>query len=692
MTLVAPGALHAFDPRVRDEVRALVEENRAREALDRLTQCEPRDRDERIQYFGIRARANRQLGEFDASVRDWVRALHLTSRSRPLRPRIRISLADTLAFAEDFARAERVIHRCVAEIRAEGGHPLEPWALSSLAYLHLSRGSLSLAIRLYESAQALLGPTADLTMRVAMSVNYSHALMRAGDYARARDVQEGVAGAVDQGLKDVAPLFLSQSLLEVYCGDLAAAERALSRADDRAVGDDVRCRRIRIQLAARIAVERGHAAEGLEIIGQALGSTSDSPVSIDDPELLRLRALALLDLGRAEAALESASLALQHCRATDLLDRPSVLRVVAQCLAALGRGAEARGRLATALSLLESTEFAVERSRLYRDMEALGMPVPSRAASVPPDSQANQDRVHRYELADGRHFLTADGELMARVHLAAESRLPVLIEGETGTGKELIARMLHEMGSAREGPFVVVDCTTLSETLAEAELFGVARGAYTGAAADRQGLIGVADGGTLLFDELPELSLSAQSKLLRLLQEGTFRRLGEAQPRRVKVRVIAATNQDTERLLARGVLKADLFFRLHGYRIRLRPLRERRGDVALLAEEFVRSEGLAGVTREALAELMVCASPGNARQLEMMIRVAASSLGPGRWLDRDRVLRLLAEAPRVATPSAERERLRAMLDAHAGNVAATARSLGLSRQGLYKALHRNDLI
>jgi two-component system response regulator AtoC len=300
--------------------------------------------------------------------------------------------------------------------------------------------------------------------------------------------------------------------------------------------------------------------------------------------------------------------------------------------------------------------------------------------------------VHRFELPDGRPFVTRDADLVARIQLAAESRLPVLLEGETGTGKERIARLLHQMSGARDGPFVVVDCSTLNETLAEAELFGVARGAYTGAAHDRQGLVGESDGGTLLFDELPELSLSAQSKLLRLLQEGTYRRLGEARPRQVNVRMIAATNQDTERLLTLGALKADLFFRLHGHRIRVRPLRDRPDDVPLLAREFATAEGLAGVTDDAVRALTAFPWPGNARQLQMLIRVAASSLGPGLWLQREVVERLIDEAPKINGGSAEGQRYKSALDAHGGNVAATARSLGMSRQGLYKALHRHGLI
>jgi transcriptional regulator with AAA-type ATPase domain len=410
-------------------------------------------------------------------------------------------------------------------------------------------------------------------------------------------------------------------------------------------------------------------------------------------ELSRLKAEALLALGRPQHALAMASEAVRACRGSDMLDQPAGLRVTAKCLAALGRHQEAREAFASAVALLETTEFVVERRRLYRDIEALGMTPPgARAAPWSRHRDGAAALAHRFALKDGRGFVTSEGDLVDRIRTAAENRLPVLLEGETGTGKELVARLLHELGNAREGPFVVVDCTTLSETLAEAELFGVARGAYTGAAADRQGLVAAADGGTLLFDELPELSLPAQSKLLRLLQEGTYRRLGEARPRNVSVRVIASTNQDSERLLAAGTLKPDLFFRLHGYRIRLRPLRDRPQDIALLAEEFARSEGMRGVTAEALAELRLCSWPGNARQLEMLIRVAASGLGVDGWLDRARVAKLLEETPSIAAPSGERQRLQQALDAHAGNVAATARALGMSRQGLYKALHRNHLI
>jgi anaerobic nitric oxide reductase transcription regulator len=697
MTVLVPQSLRSFDEQARGEIRSLVETNRVREALERLAQYEAQGREELILYYGLRARAYRQLDDFAASIADWVRALHLTSRSRALRPRVRICLADTLAFSQDFVRAERMIQRCVAEIRSWGGDPLEPWALSSLAYLHLTRGHLSLAVRLYENAQSLLGEDSDLTMRVAIVVNYSHALTRWGEFERARAAQAKVASLVDQGLKDVAPLFLSQSLLAIDSGDLDGAEEALARASDQVVGDDQRLRRIQIQLAARIAVARERFHDALAIIDEAERPGPYGPSLLaDNSELLRLRALALLGLGRAEDALDAATRALQFSSTVDSLDRPAILRVLGRCLAAVGRVGEARERLATALSLLESTELVVERRALHEDMATLGMPVPLSHPTSPAIESRHTVRpeveVHRFELEDGRSFLTTDRDLVTRIHLAAQSRLPVLLEGETGTGKELVARLLHQMSSARLGPFVVVDCTTLNETLAEAELFGAARGAYTGAASDREGLIGLADGGSVLFDELPELSLSAQSKLLRLLQEGTYRRLGEARPRQVKVRVIAATNQDTERLLSQGALKADLFFRLHGYRIRLRPLRERPDDVALLAQHFAVTNGLAGVTLEALAELTACAWPGNARQLEMMIRVAASSLGRGRWLERDTVTRMLAEAPKLSTGSSEGQRLKRALDSNAGNVAATARALGMSRQGLYKALHRNGLI
>ena len=233
-----------------------------------------------------------------------------------------------------------------------------------------------------------------------------------------------------------------------------------------------------------------------------------------------------------------------------------------------------------------------------------------------------------------------------------------------------------------------------------AVLFGATRGAYTGAFTDRRGLIAAADGGTLLLDDLPELSVTVQAKLLRVLQESTYRRLGEDRPRRISVRVIASTNREASHLVASGQLKSDLFYRLNGHRLRLLPLRDRPQDIADITAELARAEGLGGISTSAVDQLEALTWPGNVRQLELMIRVAASRLPAGAVLDESHLETWVGETqlrdPRTSLRAerleGEREALKSLLERHNGNMAAAARSLSMSRQGLYKALQRTGLI
>ncbi|HEU4988736.1 MAG: sigma-54-dependent Fis family transcriptional regulator [Gemmatimonadota bacterium] len=204
----------------------------------------------------------------------------------------------------------------------------------------------------------------------------------------------------------------------------------------------------------------------------------------------------------------------------------------------------------------------------------------------------------------------------------------VLITGESGTGKELFARLVHH-GSPRAAlPFVAVDCAAIPESLLESELFGHARGAFTGAAAERRGLFEEADGGTLLLDEIGELPVPLQVKLLRVLQESEIRRVGESVPRRVDVRVIAATSRDLDAEVAAGRFRADLFYRVNVVRLHLPPLRERREDIPELALAMVRrfNERLGlrvrGVAPAAMRCLMEYPWPGNVRELENVIERA----------------------------------------------------------------------
>lgn len=208
-----------------------------------------------------------------------------------------------------------------------------------------------------------------------------------------------------------------------------------------------------------------------------------------------------------------------------------------------------------------------------------------------------------------------------RIPAVARATSPVLILGETGTGKELCARAVHHLSARRHSPFIPVDCGTLPDMLCENELFGHVRGAFTDAHCNQRGLVGMAEGGTLFLDEVDSLTLPAQAKLLRLLQEGTYKPLGADRFSRADVRIIAATNLDLQELVQIKKLRSDLYFRLNVLRLVMPPLRQRRLDIPLLADHFVRLLcDEAGIPRKTLApaaldRLSAAEWPGNVREL-----------------------------------------------------------------------------
>ena len=289
-----------------------------------------------------------------------------------------------------------------------------------------------------------------------------------------------------------------------------------------------------------------------------------------------------------------------------------------------------------------------------------------------------------------------------------------LITGETGVGKELVARALHQSGPRRSKRFVAVNCSAIPETLFESELFGHVRGAFTGASETKAGLFEAADGGTVFLDEIGELPLAAQAKLLRVLESGEVQRVGSVDTRRVDVRVVAATNRDLSAEVDAGRFRADLFYRLNVVELHVAPLREHREDIPYLTAAFVREIGarigkrLIGPTPAAERWLVERTWNGNVRELRNVIE-RGCILADGEFItERDlagSAVRSAAGASDARSGGAdteagsddrslsalERERIRDVLDRTGGNKMTASRILGLSRRALYRRLERYGL-
>lgn len=230
------------------------------------------------------------------------------------------------------------------------------------------------------------------------------------------------------------------------------------------------------------------------------------------------------------------------------------------------------------------------------------------------------------------HNIIGKGHEMQKVfgaiRSAAGSGAAILIQGESGTGKELVAGAIHYQSERRNGPLITVNCSALSESLLESELFGHVKGAYTGAASDRQGRFEEADGGTVFLDEIGELSSYIQVKLLRVLQEKEIERVGESRKRKIDIRIIAATHRNLFQLMRDGLFRDDLYYRLKVFPIHLPPLRKRKEDIPLLIDHFIKTanrktgKAIKGVSKAALRVLMDCPWPGNVRELENAIEHA----------------------------------------------------------------------
>jgi DNA-binding NtrC family response regulator len=310
--------------------------------------------------------------------------------------------------------------------------------------------------------------------------------------------------------------------------------------------------------------------------------------------------------------------------------------------------------------------------------------------------------------------------LVASARKVAAMTINVLVTGETGTGKEMIARVIHGASPRADRPFVPFNCTAVPKDLVDSQLFGHRRGSFTGAIADHPGVVRAAVGGTLYLDEIGELGLDVQPKLLRFLESGEIQPLGDTRPQRVDVRIIASTNRNLEQLVAEGRFRADLFYRLNVVPLHLPPLRERREEVPPLAEHFLRraardfGKDRLHLSEETMEYLVLYRWPGNVRQLANEMRRLAAMAEPGAVLMPEHLdpaitagrKTVAVERPTLAPTEmvvrldqphaaliehAERAQIRYALTTCGGRVEDAAQMLGLSRKGLYLKRQRLGL-
>ena len=297
--------------------------------------------------------------------------------------------------------------------------------------------------------------------------------------------------------------------------------------------------------------------------------------------------------------------------------------------------------------------------------------------------------------------------ILSTISRVAPTNAPVLITGESGTGKELIAEAIHRQSKRANGPFVKVNLGGISSTLFESEMFGHKKGSFTDAKADRIGRFELAKGGTIFLDEIGELSLASQVKLLRVLQDQTYEVLGDSHTRRTDVRVVCATNADLQAMVKEHTFREDLFYRINLINLRLPPLRERREDIPLLVEHFLREACLVNnvpvvtASYEAIAYLQTLPFPGNIRELKNLVERALLMHDPkgDKLTAADFVPHLTPAAVPSASPEGpaatlddlERSAIVACIQKHNGNLSLAAKELGINRGALYRKIEKHGL-
>ena len=449
---------------------------------------------------------------------------------------------------------------------------------------------------------------------------------------------------------------------------------------------------------AATSLELGRIAEAREIVSEAIGMVLECGDQYEYGICLRI-------LGQLEIAEGLRGIAVSHLRESVLVlsELSKWCHELATSEVALAgtcdtdRPVEALGHMLTARRICSSLGLhaAVQDIDDWISSRPLGMTF-GRTYEGRVKEECEPAGIHGLNLA-GFGLITRDERIAGDIARWGSTDVRVLIEGETGVGKELVARTLHALSRRRENRFVAVDCGALSETLADSELFGHVKGSFTGALRDRIGLIEEADGGTLLLDEVGDLSEMLQTKLLRVLEEAEVRRVGENRSRPVDIRLLSATAKNLGQAVEEGRFRRDLYYRLKGVLVRVPSLRERRRDIDLLLDYFLElqcdkqeiSIRLTSACRKMIHEYRW---PGNVRELKNTVEALVASSKDGAVIHAGSLERFLVKSayrgrPRGRLKDMELEEIERVLSACEGNKSKAARLLGITRKTLYSKLN-----
>ena len=565
--------------------------------LAQLATYFPRTVSERAAFSKYTGWALCDSGEYEAGRPHLIVAYRLSNHRSPDRSHILGILAGTCLRTGERARSTRLALRALSEgCGDDPGHYLEAGLTLVLAQAQTLSGNLVHSLEMYDRARSLIDVRSPLW--VPILVSRAKANLYRGNLAAAKaECREARAGE-GAGTQYAWGIGELEYLVALEMGDVEQADQIVRETVATHSGrSNGRIQTVFADMQAVVLNARGRYDESEQLLRgilehAVLGGRNSEVVAGTACSLTE----ALVGQSRFEEALETSRLAARAGSRIDWETWARVLRFQVQCHIALGSKKAAERVLRKAAGLHACSQYGPERARLESVARLLR---PNNAQGADLAWTSGTRGVWRLSLSSGRVLVSSDTQMADAISIAAGTDLPVLIEGETGTGKELVASLIHELSPRSRCPLVVIDCSSLPESLADAELFGTARGAYTGAHVQRAGLIAQADQGTLVLDELPELSNALQAKLLRVIQGGVYRRIGEDKPRHVQARFIAVTNQNATALLQSGTLRADLFFRLSGHRLAIPPLRERREDIAPIASEIAKQSGLEGITRAA---------------------------------------------------------------------------------------------